>query len=120
MERCKELISRLDTFHIKHVCRESNVVSNSLAQQASGYEITREKFAVLKELTSQSILDIQVIGDESAEAKGDETAVSDWRSIIQECITDLGAQGTRKYGSNHCGTWFLTVSYIRGRWMGCY
>jgi ribonuclease HI len=48
LEECRELISRLDTFHIKHKGRKDNTVENRLAQQASLYEVTRGRFTVLE------------------------------------------------------------------------
>jgi hypothetical protein len=43
-----DIIKSLDTFTIHHVRREENSRANYLAQQASGYLITRGKFLVLE------------------------------------------------------------------------
>jgi hypothetical protein len=43
-ERCLDIIRTLDTFSIKHTPREENSRANWLAQQASGYVITKGVF----------------------------------------------------------------------------
>jgi ribonuclease HI len=45
-EKCVDMIRKFDTFCIEHIHREQNKMANGLAQQASGYEITRGDFLV--------------------------------------------------------------------------
>ena len=48
MDRCLDIIKSLNTFTISHIPREENSRANCLAQQASGYQISREKFFILE------------------------------------------------------------------------
>jgi ribonuclease HI len=64
-ERCLDIIRTLDTFSIKHIRREENSRENWLAQQESGYVITKgvfwveEKPAPLSSLTHSSELKVE-------------------------------------------------------------
>jgi len=48
LDRCLDIIKFLDTFTIHHIPREENFRANGLAQQASGYQVSRGKFFILK------------------------------------------------------------------------
>ena len=49
LDRCHlDIIKSLDTFTISHIPRKENSRANSLAQQASGYNISRGKFFILE------------------------------------------------------------------------
>jgi hypothetical protein len=48
LDRCLDIIKSLDTFTIQHIPREENSRANCLAQQASGYQISRGKFFILE------------------------------------------------------------------------
>uniref|UniRef100_J3MEC9 Uncharacterized protein n=1 Tax=Oryza brachyantha TaxID=4533 RepID=J3MEC9_ORYBR len=48
LERCLKIIENLDYFIIKHICREENVRANDLAQQASGYQMSRDKVLAIE------------------------------------------------------------------------
>ena len=41
LDKCLEIISSFDEFIIKHIPREENGKANNLAQQASGYNVTK-------------------------------------------------------------------------------
>jgi ribonuclease HI len=43
LDKCMQLIGRLDSFQIEHTAREHNKAANSLAQQALGYEVKRRR-----------------------------------------------------------------------------
>jgi ribonuclease HI len=45
-DKCLELIKSLETFHINYIPREKNKEANTLAQQASGYEVKRGLFVI--------------------------------------------------------------------------
>jgi hypothetical protein len=45
-------VGSLDTFHINHIQREENESANTLAQQTSGYEITKGMFIIKRKLIS--------------------------------------------------------------------
>ena len=40
-DKCLDIISSFDEFIIKHILREENGKANTLAQQASGYNVTK-------------------------------------------------------------------------------
>ena len=48
LDKCLDIISSFDEFIIKHVPREDNGKANTLAQQASGYNITKKYFNIRK------------------------------------------------------------------------
>jgi hypothetical protein len=61
-EQCLDIIKMLDTFNINRIPREENREANLLAQQVSGYMVTRGVFLVKERPTS---LDLPVCNDES-------------------------------------------------------
>ena len=48
LDKCLDIISGLDYFHISHVSRQDNWLANKLAQQASGYHVDRGVFFIAK------------------------------------------------------------------------
>ena len=46
LNRCLDVISTLDYFSIAHVSRHDNWLANELAQQASGYHVSRSIFFI--------------------------------------------------------------------------
>jgi ribonuclease HI len=48
LDRCLDIISYFDEFVIRHIPREDNRKTNTLAQQASGYNITKRYFNMRK------------------------------------------------------------------------
>ena len=48
LDRCLDIISCFDEFIIRHIPRDSNQKANALAQQASGYNITKKYFNMRK------------------------------------------------------------------------
>jgi hypothetical protein len=71
--KCRQSVEELDTFHISHVCRERNRDTNSLAQQASRYEVRWGKFWIKEEA---AICDMMVVqNNESVSAEGGHTGM---------------------------------------------
>ena len=50
LDRCLDIIKSLDTFTIHHIPREQNSRANCLAQQASGYHISKGMFFIIDKL----------------------------------------------------------------------
>ena len=48
LNRCLDVISTLDYFTLAHVSRHDNWLANELAQQASGYHVSRSIFLILE------------------------------------------------------------------------
>ena len=48
LDKCLDIISCFDEFVIRHIPRDSNQKANALAQQASGYNITKKYFNMRK------------------------------------------------------------------------
>jgi len=46
--KCLDIISCFDEFVIQHISREDNEKYNALAQQASGYNVTKKYFNIRK------------------------------------------------------------------------
>jgi hypothetical protein len=99
LERCRQLIRKLDTFVIRHISRWDNKVANWLAQHASGYDIRRGKFSVWEEPMSCDALD----ADESVATKASGAADGDRSDALRKCITDPGggARRTEKHYGRH-------------------
>jgi ribonuclease HI len=86
-EQCMHWIRKFDTFGIQHVHRKHNEAANRLAQEASGYNVTRGKFSMKKEPTSCCATDASIGGGESARSNAWGDAVcEDWRCVIKEYI----------------------------------
>jgi hypothetical protein len=71
-DRCTQLVDNLDTFHIEHVQRERNQVTNELAQQALGYDVRRGCFSTRRRLASQEVMNVDIGKSESVK-EGDES-----------------------------------------------
>ena len=54
LDKCLDIISCFDEFVIRHIPREDNEKANALAQQASGYNVTKEYFNVRKPMQIKS------------------------------------------------------------------
>ena len=48
LDKCLDIISCFDEFVIRHIPREDNEKANALAQQASGYNVTKKYFNIRK------------------------------------------------------------------------
>ena len=48
LDKCLDIISSFDEFIIKHIPREENGKANTLAQQASGYNVMKKYFNIRK------------------------------------------------------------------------
>jgi hypothetical protein len=62
-----EVIKTLDKFHITHIPREANRKTNLLAQQASGYNVSRGIFVIKHE---PGVQEMQDSSDQSAKMHG--------------------------------------------------
>ena len=54
LDKCLDIISKLDYFSISHVSRQDNWIANKLAQQASGYHVSRGMFFIAETPVSVS------------------------------------------------------------------
>ena len=54
LDKCLDIISSFDEFIIKHISREENGKSNTLAQQESGYNVTKKIFQHSQADTNES------------------------------------------------------------------
>ena len=59
LDRCLDNISCFDEFVIRHIPRDSNQKANALAQQASGYNVTKKYFNMRKLM--QAIAELLVL-----------------------------------------------------------
>jgi hypothetical protein len=66
-EKCFELLGKLDKFSMSHVTREDNARANTLAQQASRYDVICGRFEVKRRPTSFDVMH----GDVSESVSGD-------------------------------------------------
>jgi hypothetical protein len=48
LDKCLEIIALFDDFTVQHVSRDENIVTNDLAQQASGFQSNQGKFNFLE------------------------------------------------------------------------
>jgi hypothetical protein len=97
LDKCLDIISSFDEFIIEHIPREENGEANTLAQQASDYNVTKKYFNIHKPMQTKAeflVLDAPVrpvsetglTGDaavDSNSAKRDDSIVAaeaqDWR-----------------------------------------
>ena len=61
LDRCPDIISCFDEFVIRHIPRDSNKKANALAQQASGYNVTKKYFNMRKPM--QAIAELLVLDE---------------------------------------------------------
>ena len=54
LDKCLDIISSFDEFIIKHILREENGKANTLAQQASGYNVTKKYFSIRKPMQTKA------------------------------------------------------------------
>ena len=54
LDKCLDIISSFDEFIIKHILREENGKANTLAQQASGYNVTKKYFNIRKPMQTKA------------------------------------------------------------------
>ena len=54
LDKCLDIISSFDEFIIKHIPREENGKANTLAQQASGYNVTKKYFNIRKPMQTKA------------------------------------------------------------------
>src|SRR6185369_10416815 len=54
LDKCLDIISSFDEFIIKHIPREENGKANTLAQQASGYNVKKKYFNVRKPMQTNA------------------------------------------------------------------
>jgi hypothetical protein len=47
-----EIIALFDDFAVQHISKNENTLVNDLAQEASGFQLNREKFGFLEKLDS--------------------------------------------------------------------
>jgi hypothetical protein len=52
-DMCWDIIESLDSFHISYVPKEENREANVLAQQVSGYKVTKGMFVIKREPATQ-------------------------------------------------------------------
>jgi hypothetical protein len=93
-EKCLETLEKMTRSNISHVNRGANVMANTLAQQASGYDVKKGRFEVKCEPGFGNIMAIQ-------EAKGGVVWVIkagevDWRSELIDCINEPRVIKNRK------------------------
>ena len=53
-DKCLDIISCFDEFMIRHIPKEDNEKSNTLAQQASGYNVTKKYFNIRKPMQTKA------------------------------------------------------------------
>jgi hypothetical protein len=79
LDRCLDIISCFDAFVIRHIPRDSNKKANALAQQASGYNVTKKYFNMRKPMRARAellVLDEPVRPDAPTGLTGPETGLT--------------------------------------------
>ena len=64
LDKCLDIISYFDEFVIRHIPREDNEEANALAQQASGYNVTKKYFNIRKpmRIKAESLVLNELVG----------------------------------------------------------
>ena len=99
LDSCLEVISKLDYFNISHVPRQDNWLANELAQQASGYHISRGMFFV-RQLPVTHVANLEEAKQEaslleSAKEKPKFEPSSDWRKPYVDYLQDPSRKADR-------------------------
>jgi hypothetical protein len=119
LEKCWDIIHSFDEFNIRHISRVENHRANSLAQDASGYQIKLGKFHSTKNLITSprpvlqaadrpgvgsrpSGVAREVLLVESADNKADET---DWRTPIADYLRNPSVRTSKN-------VWRTTFKYV--------
>jgi ribonuclease HI len=92
--KCLEFVEKLGEVSIIHIPCEQNEKVNTLAQQASGYDIRQGVFEIRIEPMLRPVLDTLEGGDESAE--GVNRRDEDWRLVFIRYINDPNSNGDCK------------------------
>ena len=108
-----DIISSFNKFIIKHILMEENGKANTLAQQASGYNVTKIYFNIRKPMQTKAeflVLDTPVrpvsetgltgdAADGFGSAKKDDSIISaeaqDWRVLLMSYLRDPGRGAER-------------------------
>jgi hypothetical protein len=89
LDRCLDIVKKMDTFTIVHISRDKNGRANFLAQQASGYNIERGQFFIEKEpmFAGSNSIERSNSGHKKFEAEQqDGMDNADWRKPLVECL----------------------------------
>ena len=113
-DKCLDIISCFDEFIIRHIPREDYEKANALAQQASGYNVTKRYFNIRKPMRIKAeslVLDepVRPVAETGLTAEGSmnsnsaenstqkvEAEVQDWRVPIISYLKDPGC-GAERY-----------------------
>ena len=91
LDKCLDIISTLDYFNISHISRQDNSVANDLAQQASGYHVSRGAFhRSYKPMFAFAVIsEAELTPIDSAANEGSSAGIQgDWRRPIIEYLQD--------------------------------
>ena len=79
LDKCLDIISSFNEFIIKHIPREENRKANTLAQQASGYNVTKKYLNICKPMQTKAeflVLDAPVRPVSETGLTGPETGLT--------------------------------------------
>ena len=128
LDKCLDIISCFDQFVIRHIPREDNEKANALAQQASGYNVTKKYFIIRKpmQIKAESLVLNELVrpvletgltakggGNCSSADKSNqkvEAVVQDWRMPIITYLKDPSRGADRNI--RHLNIIWLTMSFI--------
>ena len=123
LDKCHDIISCFDEFVIRHIPREENEKANTLAQQASGYNVAKKYFNIRKPMQIKAellVLDepVRPVAETGLTAEGGvesslvgnpnrkvEAEVQDWRMPIIRYIRILVMVRKEIFG-----VWHLNMS----------
>ena len=92
LDRCLDIISTLDYFSISHVSRQDNWLANELAQQASGYHVSRGVFFTAKKPVLAVVNNVEAEDEaglsRSAPEEPGGNRPADWRTPIIDYLRD--------------------------------
>jgi len=96
LDKCLDIISCFDEFVIRHIPRDSNQKANILAQQASGYNVTKKYFNMrnpMRATVELLVLDEPVRPDAPTSPTGLETGLTDRTAENSESAATSNSEG---------------------------
>jgi ribonuclease HI len=99
LDRCLDIIKSLDTFTIHHIPREENSRANYLAQQASGYNISRGRFFILEKpmlIAAKGETEVQINELSPMTELAINSEIVDWRVPLINHLKDPSQTRDRK------------------------
>ena len=99
LDRCLDIISCFDEFVIRHIPRDSNQKANALAQQASGYNVTKKYFNMRKPMqaTTELLVLDELVRPDAPSSLTAQTGLTG----LETCLTGQTAENSKSVATSN-------------------